>query len=191
MALALDPDWVQEMFESNAYLVTKGAGELLKKGFQFDAAFVYDDLGYRNGLLFSPEMYRKCLKPYHKKIIDFFHEHNKPVILHSCGNVTEAVDDLIEAGFDCLQPLEVKAGMDMVGLKKKYGDRLSFMGGIDVRTMKNPDPLVIEEEIKTKITEAKKQGGYIYHSDHSVPDDISFQQYCRVMELVKQYGSYS
>ena len=190
MALALEPDWVEEMFESNAYLVTKVADELLKKGFKFDAAFFFDDLGYRNGLLFSPQMYKKLLKPYHKKITDFFHERNMPTILHSCGNVTEAVPELIDAGFDCLQPLEVKAGMDLLGLKKKYGDRLAFMGGIDVRAMKEK-PSVIEGEIKTKIPEAKKGGGYIYHSDHSVPDDISFEQYCRVLELVKKYGSYS
>jgi len=189
MALAVEPDWVGDMFESNAYLVTRAAEELLKKGFKFDAGFFFDDLGYRNGLLFSPEMYRKLLKPYHKKITDFFHERNMPVILHSCGNVTEAVPELIDAGFDCLQPLEVKAGMDLVGLKKKYGERLSFMGGIDVRKMKEA-PEVIEEEIKTKIPGAKKGGGYIYHSDHSVPDDISFEQYCRVLELVRHYGNY-
>jgi uroporphyrinogen decarboxylase len=104
--------------------------------------------------------------------------------------VTEAVPELIDAGFDCLQPLEVKAGMDLVGLKRNYGDRLSFMGGIDVRTMR-AEPNVIEEEIRAKIPEAKKGGGYIYHSDHSVPDDISFEQYRRVLELVAHYGSYS
>src|SRR3990167_4873122 len=96
----------------------------------------------------------------------------------------------IEAGLTCLQPLEVKAGMDLVELKKNYGEKLAFMGGIDVRKMSNPDPKVIEDEIKTKVTFAKKGGGYIYHSDHSVPDDISFPQYCRVIDLVRKYGSY-
>jgi hypothetical protein len=51
-------------------------------------------------------------------------------------------------------------------------------------------PAVIEEEIKTKVTVAKKNGGYIYHSDHSVPDNVSFQQYQRVIELVRKYGAY-
>jgi hypothetical protein len=64
------------------------------------------------------------------------------------------------------------------------------MGGIDVRLMSDPDPTKIEEEIKRKFEVAKKNGGYIYHSDHSVPKDVSFQQYCHVIELVKKYGIY-
>lgn len=68
--------------------------------------------------------------------------------------------------------------------------RLSFMGGIDVRAMANPDPRVIEEEIRTKFEVAKEDGGYIYHSDHSVPKDVSFEQYERVMELIREYEGY-
>ena len=63
------------------------------------------------------------------------------------------------------------------------------MGGIDVRLMALDDPKPIEEEIKRKITVAKEGGGYIYHSDHSVPKNVSFKQYKRVIELVKKYGS--
>jgi len=96
----------------------------------------------------------------------------------------------IEAGFDCIQPLEVKAGNNMLKLKKDYGDYLAFMGGIDVRAMSSTDPDAIVKEISSKIPVVKKGGGYIYHSDHSVPDDVSFQQYCRVMELVAEYGKY-
>jgi len=84
----------------------------------------------------------------------------------------------------------VKAGMDLVALKKQYGDRFSFMGGIDVRAMADPDPAVIEAEIAAKIPVAKEGGGYIYHSDHSVPSNVSFAQYQRVMALVREYGTY-
>ena len=97
----------------------------------------------------------------------------------------------IEDGLTCLQPLEVKAGMDLLELKDKFGSRMAFMGGIDVRAMADTDPLVIENEIRTKIPEAKKGGGYIYHSDHSVPNNVSLEQYCRVMELVGEYGAYN
>ena len=104
--------------------------------------------------------------------------------------MTALIPQFIEAGIDCLEPLEVKAGMDVVELKKRYGDSLCFMGGIDARAMANPDPSVIEREIASKVPVAKQGGGYIYHSDHSVPDDISFSQYCRVMALVRTYGTY-
>ena len=163
---------------------------LIEKGITFDGAFFYNDMGYRNGLLFSPETYRRTQKEADEMVYSFCHKHNMPVLLHSCGCVKEMIPDLIEIGLDCLQPLEVKAGMDLVELKQKYGDRLAFMGGIDVRAMANPDPQVIEKEIRSKILVAKKNGGYIYHSDHSIPDNVSFTQYKRVMELVKKYGQY-
>ena len=94
------------------------------------------------------------------------------------------------AGLSCLNPIETKAGMDLVELKREYGRDLAFFGGIDVRAMADPDPRVIEDEIKRKLEVAMVGGGYIYHSDHSVPNNVSFQQYCRVIELVRKYGVY-
>jgi uroporphyrinogen decarboxylase len=80
--------------------------------------------------------------------------------------------------------------MDLVELKKQYGEVLAFMGGIDARKMGHPDPAVIEQEIATKVTVAKQGGGYIFHSDHSIPDNVSFSQYQRVIGLAHTYGTY-
>ena len=125
-----------------------------------------------------------------RMLFNYFRDEGLPVILHSCGCVKELIRFFINDGLTCLQPLEVKAGMELIQLKKDFGDKLSFTGGIDVRAMANPDPSVIEDEIKRKIPFAKKGGGYIYRSDHSVPSNVSFKQYNRVMELVKKYGEY-
>lgn len=190
VAIATDPLWVKEMYTTAAQLAVDMCEVMIDKGFEFDGAFLSDDLGYRNGLLFSPKCYQEQLLPADKLICDYFHSKDMPVILHSCGCVKELIPHLIEAGFSCLQPLEVKAGMDVRELKRKYGDKLSFMGGIDVRLMRADDPNLIEKEIKEKFSVAKKGGGYIYHSDHSIPNDVSFEQYRRVMELVRQYGRY-
>jgi uroporphyrinogen decarboxylase len=189
-AMLDDSAWVKDMMDTFANLVITAADEMMRRGFQFDGAFLANDMGYKNGLFFSPAVYRQLEFPSQKRMCDFFHSKGMPVILHTDGDVRRLIPMLIEAGFDCLQPLEVKAGMDLVDLKKRYGDKLAFMGGIDVRAMADPDPAVIEKEIATKIPVAKKGGGYIYHADHSVPDNVSFQQYCRVIELVKRYGSY-
>ncbi len=186
-----DPEWVKELYMDLVDLHITLVEELTGRGVEFDGAYFTDDLGYVNGPFFSPAMYREQLFPSHKKLCDFLHGKGVKVILHSCGGVRPLMPGFIEAGFDCLEPLEVKSGMDLVDLKQNFGEELAFMGGIDVRAMANPDPAVIEEEIRTKIPAAKKDGGYIYHSDHSVPDNVSFQQYQRVMELVRRYGSYS
>jgi len=190
MAILDDPKWVKDMFDTASRMLVEGLEHMIDRGFRFDGCFVYDDLGYRNASLFSPRHYRELLLPAHKMFCDAAHAHGLPVILHSCGCVRELVPHLIEAGFDCLQPLEVKAGMNLVELKRNFGDRMAFMGGIDVRAMADPDPRAIEQEIATKIPYAKYRGGYIYHSDHSVPDNVSFQQYCRVIELVYYYGTF-
>jgi uroporphyrinogen decarboxylase len=113
-----------------------------------------------------------------------------PVILHCCGRVRDLIPYFIEEGIDCLQPLEVKSGMDLIELKEEFGGEISFMGGIDVRLMALDNPKPLEREIREKLTAAKEDGGYIYHSDHSVPNNVSFQQYKRVIELVKKYGRY-
>jgi uroporphyrinogen decarboxylase len=189
-AMLLDPDWVIDVYMTDIELHIAVVEEMLSRGLKFDGAFLYDDLGYKNGTFFSPGTYRKQLFPAHKRLFNFFNSKGMPVILHSCGNVNAFVPQFIEAGLTCLQPLETKAGMNLIELKKTYGDKLAFMGGIDVRKMSAEDPKVIEDEIKTKISFAKQGGGYIYHSDHSVPDDVSFEQYKRVIELVHKYGSY-
>jgi uroporphyrinogen decarboxylase len=190
MAMVEDPEWVRDMFLTDAQVCAAIAEEVLGRGLDVDAGWIFDDLGFKHKGFFSPATYRELLMPAHKLICDVFKAHGKPMILHSCGYVTEFVPLFIEAGFDCLQPLEVKAGNDLVALKQQYGDRLAFMGGIDVRAMAHPDPAVIEREIATKVPAAKQGGGYIFYSDHSVPDDVSFAQYCRVMELAAHYGRF-
>jgi len=191
MAIAEDPDWVREMFLTHAQLVIEQARLVFEHGYRFDGAFLFCDLGYRNASLFSPASYRKVQFESDRLLYDFFHQHDMPVILHSCGRVTGLIPQLIEAGLDCLQPLEVKAGMDVVELKREFGRDLAFMGGIDVRLMAESDPYGIEYEIARKFEVAMRGGGYIYHSDHSVPNDVSLEQHERVMELVRRYGAYA
>lgn len=190
-AVILEPDWVTDMYWTDAKLVMSMYDRLAKAGLKFDGAFLYCDLGYRNGTFFSPKHYEQQLHPLFKELVRFFHSKEMPVFLHSCGRVIDLIPYFIEEGIDCLQPLEVKAGMDLLILKERYGDKITFMGGIDVRLMALDDTKLLEEEIKNKITMAKENGGYIYHSDHSVPKDVSFKNYERVINFVRKYGAYS
>ncbi len=190
IAIVTEPEWVREMFYANAQFVIEMYEHMEEKGYLFDAVYILDDLGYRNSTLFSPNHYKEILFESDKLICDYFHDKDIKVILHSCGCVKALIPYFIEAGIDCLQPLEVKAGMDLIELKLQYGDKIAFMGGIDIRLFSQNDPAMIEEEIKTKFEIAKKNGGYIYHSDHSVPLDVSLSQYEKVLDLVLKYGKY-
>jgi uroporphyrinogen decarboxylase len=188
--MAEAPDFITDLFAAHTQLMIDIYEGMRRMGLEFDGAWFNDDLGWRSAPLISPRMYRALVFPHHKRLCDYFAGQGLKTMLHTDGNVGPLIPYFLEAGFVALHPLEAKAGLDVRLLKKKYGDRLVLFGNIDVRAMADPDPSVIEEEIRTKVTAAKEGGGYIYHSDHSVPADVSFASYCRVIELVRHYGRY-
>ena len=98
---------------------------------------------------------------------------------------------LIETGFDCLQALEVKAGMDLEQLVREYGRDLCFMGGVDVRTFFAEEERELEAEVLGKLKIGMSNpGGFVFHSDHSIPPQVSLARYARVVELVREHGVY-
>lgn len=185
-----DPGWVRDIYETDAALVIAMCDMMRQAGYHFDGAFLLSDLGYSNGPLFSPHHFAEQLHPTLQKLCAYFRSCDMPVIMHTDGRIHELIPYFVQEGVRCLNPLEVKAGMDLVALKSQWGDRLAFMGGIDVRAMAKQAPEVIEEEIRVKIPVAKRHGGYIYHSDQSVPHDVSLEQYRRVLDLVAKYGAF-
>ncbi len=112
-----------------------------------DGLFFYEDMGFKNRPFMSPAMYAEIIQPGHKRLFDFAHSLGCKVIVHSCGYVAPLVPGLIEAGMDCLQAMEVKAGMDLPTLFKDFGDRIAFYGGVDVRTLISNDRAQIDAEM--------------------------------------------
>jgi len=188
MSMAAEPDWAREVFDFTAEMAVQGAREMIRRGAEFDGAFVADDMGSRNGPMFSPRMYRDLVQPCHARVCAAFAELGLPVILHSCGNIMPLVPDIIDAGVTCLQPLEAKAGMDLLVLKRRYGDRLALMGGIDARTLTDLDRM--HHELDTKIPVAMEGGGYILHSDHSIPDDVPLAHFREFLRYGLELGTY-
>ena len=184
-----DPDFIHELFAAQVQVVLEIFEGMLREGMTFDAAFLADDLGYVAAPLISPALYRELVLPYHRRLCQHFAERGLKTILHSDGNVAPLIPGFLEAGFTGLHPLEAKAGLDVRALKPLYGDRLLLYGNIDVRKLSGTKD-EIEEEIASKIPVAKAGGGYIYHSDHSVPNSVSFENYRFAIERVKHYGAY-
>jgi len=89
---------------------------------------------------------------------------------------------------DGLNPLEAKAGVNPVELKKKYGDKMTFHGGINAVLWDDKD--AITEEIRRVLPVMKENGGYIFASDHSIPDAVSLENFRHIIALVKEVGSY-
>jgi len=184
-----EPDAAADVFNTYTDLIIAMAQKYLQKGIDFDGAWFFGDLGYRNSTLFSPACYEQLLWPAHKRMCDFFNSHGKPVILHSCGKIEALIPKFIEAGFAAIQPLEAKCGQDVRVLKERFGNKITFFGNIDIRKLSGTRE-DIEEEISSKLPVAMKDGGYIFHSDHSVPPTVSFDNYRYAIELLERYGRY-
>lgn len=151
--------------------------------------YIWGDVAYRNGMLFNPVTWREVFKPQVKKLIDICHENNLMVVYHGCGNATPIYDDFVEIGLDAYNPLEVKSGLDVVEIKKKYGGKLSFVGNIDVRAMESGDPDIIKKEVLYKL-QAGAGGGWVFQSDHSVSSDVEPQSYALAIKYLREYGNY-
>jgi len=191
MAMAMEPDLLKDMFEALVrYSIDQGE-ILFSRGFRPDGVFVGGDIAYKNGLLMSPKMYRELIFPYLKRMIDYFKgERGLRIIYHSDGNPTEALPMLYEAGIDCIQPLEVNAGMDVRKLAGEWGGRLCFMGNISTQVMAGPRDKLRDEVMSRIDLCTKNRVRYIVHSDHSVPDTVPFENMRLVVELVDKYGKY-
>jgi hypothetical protein len=154
-----------------------------------DGMVIWGDVAYTKSLFFSPDYWREYFKPRVKAMIELCHEHSLPVIYHGCGNVNSILEDFIEIGLDALNPLEAKADLDVVELRRSLGHRLGFCGNMDVITWANATKDQLKKVVLTKLN-AAKGGGFIFQSDHSVPSDISGENYDYVVKLVREYGKY-
>jgi uroporphyrinogen decarboxylase len=154
-----------------------------------DGFVIWGDVAYRNDMFFSPDYWRKCFKPWVKEIVDYAHAKGLMVIYHGCGNINKILDDYIEIGIDAMNPLEAKADLDSVQLRRKYGQRLGICGNSNIKIWEDGDRELIHEEILRKLN-AAKGGGYIFQSDHSVSSNVSGHTYDYIVNLVRQFGQY-
>jgi len=189
ISLLQEPDFIEELYAAHAQLVIDIYEGMRRRGMVFDGAFLSDDLGYQAAPLISPALYRERIYPHHKRLCDRFGSDGLKTLLHSDGRVTPLIPHFLDAGFAGLHPLEAKAGLDVRTLKAQYGERLVLIGNVDVRALSGTRE-EIEREIVSKVPVAAENGGYIYHSDHSVPNTVSFENYAYALDLVKRHGAY-
>ena len=190
MLMLDDPEFMFDMFAAHAQLIIDIFDGMRNIGLEFDGAFLSDDLGYRTSSLISPQLYKVLVLPHHKRLCDYFQSHNLKTCLHTDGNVMGLIPHCINAGFAGLHPLEAKAGLHIKELQPLFGDQLVLIGNIDVTKLTGSRE-IIEQEVLGKLRIAKENGRYIYHSDHSVPNDISFENYAFMIDLLRQHGRYS
>ncbi|MCL2361092.1 MAG: hypothetical protein FWC73_04660 [Defluviitaleaceae bacterium] len=190
MGMALDPDWIHDMVKVYGDLTLQLQEILFAQEGEPDGIWYYEDMGFKNRPFMSPDMYKEMIFPAHKRTVGFAHERKLPVIMHICGFVEPLLPGIVEAGVDCLQAIEIKAGMDLLRIYKDYGDVLSLMGGIDVRALYSNDRATIDRELEAKIPIVKQGYGYCLHSDHSIPKTVEYDTLRYFMEKGLELGRY-
>ncbi|HOU10111.1 MAG TPA: uroporphyrinogen decarboxylase family protein [Clostridiales bacterium] len=188
VAMAEQPEWCVDMFNHFLDLDIALFDMVWDAGYTFDCISWPDDMGYKQNQFFSLKMYRELLKPVQKRAVEWAHAKGIPAHLHSCGDIRPFIPELVEIGVDALNPIEVKAGMDPYAIKKEFGDKLVLHGGLNAVLWDDAD--AVEEEMRRLIPALKTDGGYIFSSDHSIPNSVSLATMRRIADLAKELGAY-
>jgi uroporphyrinogen decarboxylase len=191
-SLLNDPDWIHDF--NRTYT------DFYKKYYQYyfdevglpDGIWMFEDMGYNAGLFASPKTFASMVFPYFREMIEFFHSYNLPVVLHSCGSVAQALPMIVDVGFDALNPMERKArNNDPYAFAKQYGDKLAFIGGLDVRVLETNDKDIVRKEVGAYIDGMKALGArLVFASDHSVPPTISYDTYRYAVDVYREHMWY-
>lgn len=188
IALLEEPNLCKDIFDTYLQSCLTLFGRIFDAGYRFDEIYWPDDMGYKGTPFFSPATYRSLLKPFHKRAVDWAHERGVYAHLHSCGNIMRLLPDVVDTGIDALNPIEVKAGMDAMAIKREYGKQLTMHGGINAVLWPEKDAIIAE--IEHLVPLLKEGGGFIFSSDHSIPNNVSLSNFRAIVETVKRVGSY-
>jgi len=142
-------------------------------GDRLDMVYTYDDVATQNSLMISPVHWERYIKPRHKQILDLVHQHGNTAMYHCDGAVAPLIPQLIEIGVDVLNPIQTDTPeMEPETLKSKYGDELTFHGGIDIiQTLPQGSPEQVQAEVKARINVLGQDGGYVVCSSHHIQPD--------------------
>jgi uroporphyrinogen decarboxylase len=177
------PRWVDELLDTILAFDLAVVEEMLK--YDIDGLLYGDDWGQQRGLIFSPRLWRRFIKPRVAQMYGAVKRAGKAVMIHSCGRVQELFPDLIEVGLDVFNPFQPDV-MDPYEMKRQYGDRLSFFGGVSVQhLLPHGTPAQIRAEVRRLMDEVGRDGGFIIAPSHDMPGDIPVENMVAFIETVR------
>ena len=183
MDLVLNKGFVHELLDVIMEYTVKVVREALE--YDIDAFFLMDDWGQQQGLLMSPEMWREFIKPRMRRLCDMVKDRNVFLFFHSCGDVECLIPEIIEMGIDVLNPFQPEM-MDVFEIKRKYGDRLCFYGGISTQYLL---PYGTVDETRSDVRAAAdvlgENGGYILAPAHAVQADVPLENVLALVDVMK------
>ena len=193
--LAAEPEFAEALLRRIEDLCRQLMGHFLDElGANVDIIKIGDDLGSEQSLLMSPAMYRRLLKPVHAEFVASIKERTTAkVFFHTDGDVFDLLDDLAEIGVDIVNPVQTSAGRmsDLAGLKRRYGDRLTFCGAIDTKqVLPHGTPDEVRAEVRRVIRELGVGGGYLLAAVHTIMDDVPAANILAMVDAAQELGRY-
>jgi uroporphyrinogen decarboxylase len=177
IALHEDRGLVEDIADHMLWWNTEMARKVFSAGIRLDFCYLWEDICYKSGPLFSPRMMREIMVPRWRSFTDFLRANGVPVILVDCdGKVDEFIPLILEGGLNGILPFEVAAGNDILAARKRYGRDLILFGGVDKRALA-AGKAAIDAELDRAVKPLLAQGGYFPMLDHYAPPDISFESY--------------
>jgi len=192
--LAVDKKLAGALFDAAVEHNASLAEEILKvAGDLVDVVAFSDDLGFQNGPIVSPELYRELFKPRHQKYFDTVKKYTSAFIhFHCCGSIYKLLDDLIELGVDAINPVQVAArDMNSSTLGAEFGSRLSFWGAIDSQfILPKGTTEDVKSEVRRRIRDLAPGGGYVLAAVHNIQPGVPVENIIAMYEAGKEYGRY-
>ena len=171
-----EPEMLHDMLNTFAETAIKGF-ERIMEYVPIDLLCVHEDMAGISGPLMGPKAVREFIAPYYKKVWNVAKQGGARLFSQdSDGNMEAVIDEFIEAGINCMLPAEPKAGMDIVKLRKKYGTKLAFLGGIDKFALRGSID-DIKTELEYKLCDTTMGGGTIFALDHRIPNGVPIENY--------------
>ena len=196
VSTSLRSDYVYQVFERQCEIALRNLEKIHDAvGERVTAVFVTGtDFGTQRGPFISPKAYRQLFKPFHIKVNDWIHTHTTwKSFIHSCGSIWRLLDDILDDGFDLLNPVQTSAmDMDPEALKRKYGDRVTFWGGgIDTQKVL---PFGTPDEVRTMVRDRMRifglGGGFVFNTIHNVQAGVPTENLLALFEAIDEYRRY-
>ncbi len=183
-----DRDLVEEMLEESTVHYCKTTKALVDGGVDF--VFIGDDVAFKTGLFISPKLMKEIWVPRMARIFEPAVNAGIPVMFHSDGRIDDIVEDLIDMGLSCLNPLD-PYGVDYVDYKKRYGDKLCLSGNVDIEyPLSKGTPKDIEADVKKHMEILKPGYGYIATCSHSIVNYIPHENVIAYINSIHKYSKY-
>jgi len=189
MAFAVEPELVRGLIEMSVDINIQLAAEAARHGADF--VVTGDDYSSAQAPFMSPDTFRELMYPGLKRVVMGFHDHGLPVIKHTDGNIMPLIDMIMDAGVDCLDPIDPLGGMDMTYMKKTYGKRVALKGNVNcATTLVTGSVEEVVGETLDVIRASAADGGFILSSSNSIHSSVNPANYLAMLSAIKAYGQY-